>query len=65
MPDELKQKIFTLFFTTRPTGEGTGLGLSLNYDIISKGHGGTFTLASEEGRLAEVPLTLPVAKPGA
>jgi two-component system NtrC family sensor kinase len=60
VPEALKQKIFNPFFTTKPTGEGTGLGLSLSYDIITKGHGGTFTLASEEGQFTEVTLTLPV-----
>ncbi|MEO1652737.1 MAG: ATP-binding protein, partial [Bacteroidota bacterium] len=40
MPDSVKEKIFQPFFTTKPTGQGTGLGLSLAYDIISKGHGG-------------------------
>jgi two-component system NtrC family sensor kinase len=59
VPEALKQKIFNPFFTTKPTGEGTGLGLSLSYDIITKGHGGTFTLASEEGQFTEVTITLP------
>jgi signal transduction histidine kinase len=43
IPEEIKDKIFQPFFTTKPTGQGTGLGLSLSYDIV-KGHGGTFTL---------------------
>jgi signal transduction histidine kinase len=59
VPEALKQKIFNPFFTTKPTGEGTGLGLSLSYDIINKGHGGTFALASAEGEFTEVTLTLP------
>ncbi|WP_046245765.1 ATP-binding protein [Hymenobacter terrenus] len=59
VPAELKQKIFQPFFTTKPTGQGTGLGLSLSYDIITKGHGGTFTLESEEGQFTELTLTLP------
>ena len=41
IPDSVKAKIFQPFFTTKPTGEGTGLGLSLSYDIITKGHGGS------------------------
>jgi signal transduction histidine kinase len=40
MPESVKSKIFQPFFTTKPTGQGTGLGLSLSYDIITKGHGG-------------------------
>ncbi|MEI6584280.1 MAG: ATP-binding protein [Chitinophagia bacterium] len=40
MPEQVREKIFQPFFTTKPTGEGTGLGLSLSYDIITKGHGG-------------------------
>ncbi|MVN79018.1 hypothetical protein GO988_22025 [Hymenobacter sp. HMF4947] len=60
VPDAIKQKVFNPFFTTKPSGEGTGLGLSLSYDIITKGHGGTFTLASEEGQFTELTLTLPV-----
>ena len=42
-------KIFQPFFTTKPTGEGTGLGLSLSYDIVTKGHGGTLTVATKPG----------------
>ncbi|MGI4866523.1 MAG: ATP-binding protein [Janthinobacterium lividum] len=61
IPEAIRQKIFQPFFTTKPTGEGTGLGLSLSYDIITKGHGGTFALASEEGEFTELTLTLPVA----
>ena len=47
IPDSLKAKIFQAFFTTKPTGEGTGLGLSLSYDIITKGHSGTLTVESQ------------------
>ena len=49
IPDEIKDKIFQPFFTTKPTGEGTGLGLSLSYDIITKGHSGQLTVESKEG----------------
>ncbi|MDB5268983.1 MAG: two-component sensor histidine kinase [Hymenobacter sp.] len=59
VPTALKQKVFQPFFTTKPAGEGTGLGLSLSYDIITKGYGGTFTLESEEGQFTELTLTLP------
>jgi signal transduction histidine kinase len=40
IPEAIKEKIFQPFFTTKPTGQGTGLGLSLAYDIVTKGHGG-------------------------
>lgn len=59
IPDSIKQKIFQPFFTTKPAGQGTGLGLSLSYDIITKGHGGTLTLNSEEGQFTELTLGLP------
>jgi signal transduction histidine kinase len=61
VPEAIRQKIFQPFFTTKPTGEGTGLGLSLSYDIITKGHGGTFALESEEGKFTELTLILPVS----
>ena len=59
MPDEVRAKIFQPFFTTKPTGEGTGLGLSLSYDIITKGHGGTLAVESEPGQGTEFLITLP------
>ncbi|WP_460943935.1 ATP-binding protein [Spirosoma daeguense] len=49
IPEQVKAKIFQPFFTTKPTGEGTGLGLSLSYDIITKGHGGILSVESTEG----------------
>jgi signal transduction histidine kinase len=48
IPENIKDKIFQPFFTTKPTGQGTGLGLSLAYDIVSKGHGGTLEVDREE-----------------
>jgi two-component system, NtrC family, sensor kinase len=59
MPEEVKAKIFQPFFTTKPTGEGTGLGLSLAYDIVTKGHGGTLTVQSAEGEGTEFVIELP------
>ncbi|MBD0277199.1 MAG: histidine kinase, partial [Flavisolibacter sp.] len=53
-------KIFQPFFTTKPTGEGTGLGLSLSYDIITKGHGGELKVNSIEGNETEFIITIPV-----
>jgi signal transduction histidine kinase len=58
MPESVKAKIFQPFFTTKPTGEGTGLGLSLSYDIVTKGHGGTLTVESREGEGTEFIITL-------
>ncbi len=64
MTAEVQQKIFQPFFTTKPAGSGTGLGLSLSYDIITKGHGGTLTVTSEAGSTEFcITLPLPVAPP--
>ena len=57
--DSVKAKVFQPFFTTKPTGEGTGLGLSLSYDIITKGYGGTLTVESQEGKGTEFVIELP------
>ncbi|WP_051210796.1 ATP-binding protein [Runella zeae] len=59
IPDAIKTKIFQPFFTTKPTGEGTGLGLSLSYDIVTKGHNGTFLMESKEGEGTEFIISLP------
>ncbi|MFD1470603.1 ATP-binding protein [Hymenobacter caeli] len=50
MPAAVQAKIFQPFFTTKPTGEGTGLGLSLSHDIIAQGHGGTLRVESQSGQ---------------
>ena len=60
IPAEVQARIFQPFFTTKPTGEGTGLGLSLAHDIITKGHGGTLTVESQPG----VGTTFRIALPG-
>jgi signal transduction histidine kinase/Tfp pilus assembly protein PilF len=60
MPVSVQEKIFQPFFTTKPTGQGTGLGLSLSYDIVTKGNGGTLQVASREGEGTEMTMTLPV-----
>ncbi|MFP4528705.1 MAG: ATP-binding protein [Candidatus Kapaibacterium sp.] len=59
MPREVMDKIFNPFFTTKPAGDGTGLGLSLSYDIITNGHSGEMTVKSEEGNYAEFIIRLP------
>ena len=58
IPQKIVDKIFQPFFTTKPTGEGTGLGLSLSYDII-KAHGGEIKVASKEGEGTELIIQLP------
>jgi signal transduction histidine kinase len=60
MPEHIKDKIMQPFFTTKPTGEGTGLGLSLTYDMVVKGHGGTIQVNSVEGKGSEFIIQLPV-----
>lgn len=55
----VKNKIFQPFFTTKPTGQGTGLGLSLSYDIVTKGHRGELRVATEEGEWTEFTVSLP------
>jgi signal transduction histidine kinase len=57
--DDVQQKIFQPFFTTKPSGEGTGLGLSLSYDIVVQGHGGTLEVESQEGDYTEFVVRLP------
>jgi signal transduction histidine kinase len=59
MPESVKAKVFQPFFTTKPTGSGTGLGLSLSYDIVTKGHGGTLEVESTEGVGTEFIICLP------
>jgi signal transduction histidine kinase len=60
IPDGIKDKIMQPFFTTKPTGEGTGLGLSLTYDMIVKGHGGRIDVKTEENEYTEVIIKIPL-----
>jgi two-component system NtrC family sensor kinase len=60
MPESVRAKVFQPFFTTKPVGEGTGLGLSLSHDIITTGHGGTLRVESVEGQGSEFVISLPV-----
>jgi GAF domain-containing protein len=59
IPAEVKQKMFNPFFTTKPAGEGTGLGLSMSHDIIVKQHGGTIEVETEPGQFTEFTIVLP------
>jgi two-component system NtrC family sensor kinase len=59
IPDEVKEKMFNPFFTTKPAGEGTGLGLSMSHDIIVKQHSGTIDVETEPGQFTEFRIVLP------
>ncbi len=59
IPEEIKEKIFNPFFTTKPSGEGTGLGLSMSHDIIVKQHGGSIDVETEPGLFTEFKVVLP------
>ncbi len=58
IPQKVLDKIFQPFFTTKPTGQGTGLGLSMSYDII-KAHGGEIKVETNDGEFAEFIIQLP------
>src|SRR6202008_2924758 len=59
IPEDVKEKMFNPFFTTKPAGEGTGLGLSMSHDIIVKQHGGTIDIETELGAFTKFRLMLP------
>jgi len=59
IPEEVKEKMFNPFFTTKPAGEGTGLGLSMSHDIVVKQHGGRIDVNTEPGSFTEFIITLP------
>jgi signal transduction histidine kinase len=63
IPDSIKEKIFQPFFTTKPTGQGTGLGLSLSYDIV-KAHGGVLNVETKvnEGTMFSIQLPITIDK---
>lgn len=58
IPEKIRDKIFQPFFTTKPTGQGTGLGLSLSYDIITRGHGGDIKVETKEAEGTEFVISL-------
>ncbi|WP_460617145.1 tetratricopeptide repeat-containing sensor histidine kinase [Hymenobacter ruber] len=59
MSEKVRAKVFQPFFTTKPVGEGTGLGLSMSHEIVTKGHGGTLAVQSREGEGTEFIIGLP------
>jgi len=59
IPPDVTEKIFNPFFTTKPAGEGTGLGLSMSHDIIVKQHGGRIDVETEPGKFTEFTIVLP------
>jgi len=59
IPSGIRDKLFTPFFTTKPTGQGTGLGLSISYDIVVQGHNGQITFETGEGQFTEFRITIP------
>ena len=61
IPPDVKDKMFNPFFTTKPAGEGTGLGLSMSHDIIVKQHGGSIDVDTEPGQFTEFIIVLPRA----
>jgi signal transduction histidine kinase len=63
IPQEVKEKIFNPFFTTKPPGEGTGLGLSMSHDIIVKQHGGRIDVDTRPGQFTEFTVVLPRNRP--
>ena len=63
IPPDIQARIFNPFFTTKPAGEGTGLGLSMSHDIVVKQHGGTIEVVTEPGSFTEFVITLPRVMP--
>src|SRR5262249_55440628 len=63
IPPDIREKVFNPFFTTKPAGEGTGLGLSMSHDIVVKQHDGTIEVATEPGVFTELIITLPRMMP--
>ena len=62
MTEEVKQHIYENFFTTKPIGQGTGLGMGITRDIIENKHGGTLSFESEEGKGTAFTFTIPIKK---
>jgi signal transduction histidine kinase len=60
MTDDVKQHLYENFFTTKPVGEGTGLGMGITRDIIEQHHGGRLTFESADGQGTSFTITLPI-----
>jgi signal transduction histidine kinase len=60
IPLKVLDKIYQPFFTTKPSGQGTGLGLSMSYEIVTKSHGGELKVETKEGEGAEFTIVLPI-----
>jgi signal transduction histidine kinase len=63
IPQDIKEKLFQPFFTAKPTGKGTGLGLLISWDIVPQQHGSTIEVESQVGRFAEFTVGLPRRSP--
>ena len=62
MTDEVKQRLYENFFTTKPAGQGTGLGMGIILDIIENRHGGTLSFTSAQGEGTTFTFTIPIRK---
>jgi len=60
MPEEIRQRIFDPFFTTKPVGKGTGMGMSISYQIITEKHGGKLECFSTPGEGTEFLIQIPI-----
>ncbi len=60
MPKAIQQRIFNPFFTTKPIGKGTGMGMSISYQIITEKHSGTLECVSSPGRGTEFIIQIPI-----
>ncbi|MGB7057601.1 MAG: ATP-binding protein, partial [Geitlerinemataceae cyanobacterium] len=60
IPEDIQQRLFDPFFTTKPVGKGTGIGLSISYQIVTERHGGSLECVSAPGQGAEFTIELPI-----